>query len=255
MSHIDDEDKRGDTKVKIIVAVIGAVAVIIAAVIGILPTILDRFAATTTPTPSPVTDKQSDLYDDFSDTRFDGSFNPDLWQAHPKPDNIAQQDGVLVIRTTDGSIVDLNAKHHPVFLEPMFLEANLMLDTEEHNGAVRFAVASDLGNGEAWGTECSINPDGYTACFFFWFDEQLEYTTPYSQNVEYGTWHTLRIELDPPRGLITYYIDGYLAGSHISPDPEIMMGEPMHFWVGVFGDYGAQVTAYVDNVHFGPLTQ
>jgi len=196
------------------------------------------------------------LYDDFSNSAFDGTFSPELWEARPSSAAIQQGNGRLTLMSPDGRIVDLGAKKRLIFLSPQFLEADLMLDGEFHNGVVRLSLGSDLQSGESWGAECLINPDGYASCLYS-FDEEWpgSYTTPYGRDVDFDTWHTLRIEFDPPKGLIAYFLDGQLIGSLIPEQIDLLMGSTMHFWVGVLADAGVPVVGYADNIRTGTLEQ
>ena len=196
------------------------------------------------------------LYDDFSSSEFDGLFNPELWEAYPSLATIQQGDGYVTLRSPDGRIVDLDAKKRLVFLTPQFLEADLMLDGSLHDGVIRFSVGSDLPSGQTWGAECLINREGHCLCLHS-FDEEWpgSYATPYGRTVAFDTWHTFRMEFDPPKGLMSFFLDGQLIGSLIPEHIYAMKGSTFHFWVGVLGAAGGRVVGYADNIRTGTLDQ
>jgi hypothetical protein len=216
----------------------------------------DSVSTATALSQTEITQVDLTLYDDFSNSDFEGRFNPELWEAYPTSATIQQGNGHMTLGSPDGSIVDLNAGQRLIFLSPQFLEADLMLDGVFHNGVVRFSVGSDLPSGQTWGAECLINREGRSLCLHS-FDEEWpgSYTTPYGRAVEFDSWHTFRMEFDPPKGLMSFFLDGQLIGSLIPEHIDLMKGSTFHFWVGVLGVAGGRVVGYADNVRTGPLDE
>ena len=74
------------------------------------------------------------------------------------------------------------------------------------------------------------------------------------QLVELGTWHTVRIEVDPNSMTITYYIDGLVVDSYVPFDAEKLRGAKFQFVVGTWKTTAeGTMTGFIDNVRIGQL--
>lgn len=208
-----------------------------------------------TPTPTATIDADPTVYDNFNNPAFDGSFNKSQWRLWLDPPNqIAQQDGILVASQSGKNLnTSLLARKYDFvsFDSPIFFEAKLMLDPENHSsGNVQLKLAADLFlGGDRWFfSECAIDSNAWANCYDGLYNVG-------GKQVEYGTWHTFRIEFDPTTMTFTYYIDGELSGSHVSAYAEELKRAKFAPTVGIWNTGNDPLTGYIDDVRFGQLEQ
>ncbi|MBN1995388.1 MAG: NPCBM/NEW2 domain-containing protein [Anaerolineae bacterium] len=228
------------------------------------PTLKPTSTPRPTPTPTATMDADPTVYDNFNNPAHDGGFNQSLWTYWSDPPNqIEQREGMLVI-TKDGKVEGTNLalhKYEYVHLRtltsnsPTFFEAKLMLDNNKHaSGNVQLHFNADLVVGDAWFAECGIGDEGWAYCFdTLWpWQEEHSYDAEGKQ-VNYGEWHTFRIELDPGSMTFTYYIDGQVAGSHVPVDAEQLKNANFTVYVGVWSDSTDAIVGYIDDVRIGQV--
>jgi hypothetical protein len=208
------------------------------------------------PTPTATIDADPTVYDNFNNPANDGSFNQSQWGywfAPPPNSQVAQQDGMLVV-TKQSALLEspeLAAhKYDRVTLNtPTFFEAKLMLNSDKHEGGIKFKLHANLLDFD-WLSECSTGYDGWASCYdWTWPEEEHAYKSE-SKSVGYGTWHTFRIEVEPATMTFAYYIDGQMVGSHVPVDAEKLKKARFTLTTGV---YGEEVTGYIDDVRVGPV--
>jgi len=206
-----------------------------------------------TATPTATISSDATVYDNFDNPANDGGFNRSQWRyGSDAPNDIAQQDGVLVVTQASSKPPDqvtrLVARRYDSFSlsASMFLEARLMLDPDHHAGNVQLHFGAYLPAGDGWFSECNISDPGWANCFdTYWPPREGHFYGAESKSVGYGTWHTVGIEVDPATMTFTYYIDGEAAGSHTPVDAKAL--EKARFVVAI-GVYGDGLTGYVDDV-------
>ena len=69
--------------------------------------------------------------------------------------------------------------------------------------------------------------------------------------VEYNTWHTARIEVDPETVTFHFYLDGYYFDSFTPPNAAILKDDSFHVEVGMYLEPRSSATGYIDDVRIG----
>jgi hypothetical protein len=113
--------------------------------------------------------------------------------------------------------------------------------------------------GGDWFTDCMISDLSKEIAHSYCWNTKLQnedfvYTTE-DVVVEYGTWHKVRIEVDPATMTFTYYIDDQMVGSQTIDYAEKILSIN-HFIVHVYraeDEISEQVTGYADDVQIGQL--
>jgi hypothetical protein len=218
------------------------------------PSHTPRPTATATPTIS----ADPAVYDNFDNPAHDGAFNHDRWKYWGTPQGVAiQQDGVVMLAQ------NVDEPHHNTWLiarhydhvrlqSPTYFEASLMLSPggRGHACAVTLKLYADLPEGGSWWADCHVG-DGDAGCTDSnWPAQDLHEYRTLHKPVGPGTWHVLRIEMDPATMGFSYYIDGEPIGSHVPVDAAELRDAA--YWLTI-GAYGEAVTGYVDDVRIGPL--
>ena len=211
-----------------------------------------------TPTATATIDADPAVYDNFNNPAYDGSFNPDQWVYWTElPNDIAQEEGILRIRkerpkesgeTGTGLLASKYA--HFKLREPMFFEAKLLFDTDNHLGDIQFGIFTDISEHRYWWSRCAIDHAGNPYCQ----DRTWPGPDDFSETIEssgYGAWHSFRIEIEPDPMMFTYYIDGQKIARHRPAAADTIVNADFRFNVAVFGN-GA-VAGSVDDVRIGPL--
>jgi hypothetical protein len=215
---------------------------------------------TSTPTPLPLT------YDEnFNDPAFDGTYNTVLWSreegAKGSTSTVEQRDGVLVVSQTSGlwgSNAGLSTKKHSNWLlsDLGYVEAKLMLDGNFDGEFVGNYVQVNS-NDTDWLFTCFIAMcKAGQFCTHPWDRPVMNCATGPDQamaaiSVEYNTWHTARIEVDP--GTVTFhlYFDGYYFDSFTPPNAAALKDDSFRVEVGLHLEPKSSATGYIDDVRIG----
>jgi hypothetical protein len=216
-------------------------------------------------------DIEPQVYDDFENRAYEGTYNPLLWNfgADSKGSNIFrayQQSGVMVFRNKSADVsraagLGLLQPKQRSLAEMQFFEAKLKLGGERTGGwsEVSLMVISNNVAGHGWLVQCGMGgrtrePTATPFCNVStnaqspdWPPEYLIYdafATPYD------TWHTVRIEVDPGTAEFTFLLDGEVFGSYVPKDAKALVKtynlEPM---VQVYtGDPDTTATYWADDV-------
>ncbi len=233
------------------------------------PTSTSTTTPTKNPTPAPdptaTIDADPTVYDNFNNPAFDGSFNQSQWQyQHERQRQVAQQDGILVVThdPKNDATVGLTAqKYNSVTLDtltnmtPTFWETKIMLDTNKHEGNVHLNLSAKLPDGSDWFSSCliDVNEGGANCWDTVWpWEEEHFYSTEW-KSVAPGTWHTVRIELDPNTMTLTYYIDGELFGSHVPAKAEELKNARFSIEIGSWGEIDEEAIGHFDYVRTGSI--
>jgi hypothetical protein len=208
-------------------------------------------------------DADPTVYDNFNNPAYEGSYNKDLWGLVWGPAQFAQQDGVMMFTQwgTHGVATDVAARRYRGLSldRPTFFEARLMLSPDSYNGAVHIDLFTGLKGG--WYSECQLiqNGEQWILCF-----DGLPEDPPHSYNsdaitIQSGSWHTVRMEVDPATMTFSYFVDGRLVGSHVA-DAYYADGLKEAIFRLEIGSYQSRaagssdvVIGYIDDVRFGPL--
>jgi hypothetical protein len=201
------------------------------------------------------------VYDNFNNSTKDGWFNESQWENQTSPPNsAAQSDGVLILtlnsENTDSPVLAARSYNNTKLTEAIFFEANLLLKEAELPLAdnSRGAVAITL-DSQQWYTECGIVavPDlsqPLVGCFLGSF------VTEYP-SINFDTWHTLRIEVNPTTMTFTYFLDGNKIGSYMPPEADNLKNANFTLFVKAWKNVPGtgKVVGYVDDVRIGKLGQ
>jgi len=231
-------------------------------------TVTPTSTPTATPTyspPSPTISTGSMIYDDnFNAPAFDGTYNAELWSrmegAEGSTSTVEQRDGVLVVSQTSGlfeSFAGLSTEKHSKWLlsDLGYVEARLMLDSDfDGESAV---VAVQITNDIDWLLSCFIIMcKAGRLCTYTWDQPLMGCISPdqYSPDhigVDYNTWHTVRIEVDPETVTFNFYFDGYYFDSFTPPNAAALKDDSFHVEVGMHMEPKSSATGYIDDVHIG----
>jgi endo-1,4-beta-xylanase len=210
------------------------------------PIAVDQSQELATP-PPPTPDAQAllTLYDDFENPVYNGTFNPAKWRLSggSATSQVTQQDGILTIvdaSNINSGATDLVARAYDgIPLDtPMFVEANLTVAYDSTPGTVGIKITSYDPAGGTWLAGCGI--ERYSNRFrgkcsdFLWSQQMSNSYETLSQDFELGSWHTIRVELDPVTMTITYIIDGVIVGSHVIEDAGWLENARFHFSIGTW---------------------
>jgi hypothetical protein len=203
-------------------------------------------------------DADPTVYDNFNNPANDGSFNQSQWEyayAPPPNSQVAQQNGRLIVTQESeipGDCTRLAAyrKRFSPLSIPTFFEAKLMVSPDKFDGGVRLDLSAELPGGGMWGSGCGGGYYGTNCSDGPWPEEEGHSYDTGGRPVDWVTWHTFRIEVDPATMTFTYYIDGQMAGSHVPVDAEKLKKARFTFVTGVCGK---EITGYIDDVRIGPV--
>jgi hypothetical protein len=216
------------------------------------------------PTSLPHTSTEWPIFqDDFSNTEYDGKYNPSLWSAQFQPNcgKAEQRDGVLMLTSPEscpeGSLYTWTVDGFSSIEHIKSAGAKLMLSSDfKGRGGPSFGFSANI---PAWGNGCFIRAfdDGRGAlanceAWTYGTGHRTVYRTD-EIPVSYDKWYSFKIVTDPKEMKITYYLDGQAIGSYKPIDDAPGLREAS-FYAGVDVWHGANshVTGYIDDVRFGP---
>lgn len=208
------------------------------------------------------------MYDDFNDPAYEGSYNHAKWlYSGPNAFQSRQQNGVLVFTNSDtptmtGAALRLQQPIQRTAVQMRQFQARLKMSSDRTGGwaSVQVFIRNPDVGGHEWYTQCYMGASSssapHIACNICtnatgeWTEEKFIGWVP----VQYDTWYTTRIELDPITGKLCYYIDDVLLGDYL---PQDVAGLISRGWfvteVSVWnGDADTFATRYVDDVRITP---
>jgi len=225
-------------------------------------------APSPTPIPEPTRTPSPQIvlntYDDFNNPAKDGSFDRQKWKltgSSPSP-AVEQRNGILTLADEGDHFGDISlvARSYDGFVlkSPMFLEANLAMATDSAYGSVNIHLSA-IGLKEGiWFGGCTI--ERYSSQFrgncsdIVWPQrEGHSYETPL-QSFKPGSWHTVRIEVEPATMTISYSIDGVVVGSHVPADADALRKARFQVLVGTWKpNVASPVIGLIDFVSIGQI--
>jgi serine/threonine protein kinase len=207
--------------------------------------------------PEPQLEVDSTVYDNFDDPAFDGNFNPTQWAFFSDTENggqAVQAAGELELERYDqaAGAIGLEAVAYNQSLQaPTFFAADLML-TGPQNGHVYLAVGPEWLSKEY--ADCIFghtDETGAIDCNYYYVNEDSLAYEMSDYPVEYNTWHTVKIEVDPTTMTFTFYIDDELIDTFTSARTKTIKNVNFTFNIGLWGESDEPLTGYVDNVRVG----
>jgi hypothetical protein len=200
------------------------------------------------------------VYDSFDQPTYNGSFDPSKWEVcgSDPGSKVNQENGVLSM-THAGSSSGLRAtslcarKYWAVKIsEPTYFEADLMFP-DKQMGMVDITVGTNgLSGAGCFHHYLYTNNRYITILHCNYVSGQASWISRI-KNVAPGTWHTVRIEVEPATGDFVYYLDGQQYDSyHASPD-----FSQTKFWfsISVSAESPHDVIGYIDNVKIGQISK
>ncbi|MDH4135700.1 MAG: protein kinase, partial [Anaerolineae bacterium] len=248
--------------------VVGAVVLLIAAggvflaTRGEKPSPTPEATAALVATPIPEMGADLWVYDDFNNPAHESSYDKSLWELRAAQGQVAQQDGTMVFthqgKPNEGATLAASKYLEFSLDRPTFFEARLMLSPDANAGNVQLHLHTELAPNEIWYAECNIDHwEGkvHVGCF----DEvirhgQVESTQgSESMPVQPGSWHTVRMEVDPATMIFGYFVDGQFVGSHTPSDADRLRQAKFTLSIGIYTPSADTLTGYVDDMRVGPL--
>ncbi|HNE05438.1 MAG TPA: hypothetical protein PLT08_13010 [Anaerolineales bacterium] len=195
------------------------------------------------------------LYDDFNDNAYDGKYNLEKWIIDMNGGKIYQQDGALVAQVDSslGDGISLSAvDYQNIKIEtPMFFEAKLMIK-EPINGHVFLYLGSSSSSGIF--SDCTLGYGDVIALLDCGY--VVNGVTEYRQDdelVNFTTWHTVRIEVEPQTMTLTYYLDGQKIHSFIPSNSAYLKSGNFTLQIGIVSDDKKSWTGFIDDVSIGQI--
>ena len=191
-------------------------------------------------------------YDNFDEVLFDGAFNKKLWRYWDDTyeAGFTQEDGYLEFLSDESAA--LVALHHTDFVisTPSYYEARIKL-SKVTDGYIALKLHGDFADGTWWDPLCGIsgNEDNDQP-WIFWSNSKRGDEARYARIfVDYDSWHTIRIEMNPNDSSITFLIDGIIVGS-VQEDE---FDKAKFSLVLETGMSRGSINGYIDYVDFGDL--
>jgi hypothetical protein len=197
------------------------------------------------------------LYDDFEDSEFDGTWNPELWGTWKSIDNcdIEQEDGILRLSCSQPNGSGLNAQEYSEvpFGEFGFIQGTLRLDDDRQtsNGAAIIKFYTSLDSWAECGLIGSVDSDEVTPFCGLYNDQDTVYEVD-GPIADYDTWRLLRIELNPETAAITFLVDGERLAVYNGPEVEALKEAEFTVELQIYFEEGARMTGHFDDVYIGP---
>jgi hypothetical protein len=206
-------------------------------------------------TPLPV----ADLYDNFDDPAFDGTWNAALWKPDSdEPCEVAQQDGVIRFKAPAqpeeiSCALMINQPSLVAVDQLGIVEARLKIADDLSGEYVNQGIgigSEDLPDGD-WFAFCGLtaHPDEIEAYF-----EVANYGGRSSPDISQGVpaahnrWYTFRMEVKPDPLTFACFVDGTLIGSVTPADAPTLRQARFRRALDTYREAGSTATTYVDDV-------
>jgi hypothetical protein len=207
------------------------------------------------------------IYDDFNNTAFDGFYNPIKWRFWGDENYFSaqQQGGVLVITNTPstpanvGLNLPLAMPMERTLRQVQRFQARMKLSSGTSGTGATIQIMHDV-NGSGWWTQCGLNAYGgspYFGCDITNYTPgnfQAEYGVSWPTPLNFDTWYTARIEIDPNTAQVCFYLDNNLLGCRIPSNANALKtyNDFIPRLVSWNGRAGATGTRYFDDVYITP---
>jgi hypothetical protein len=209
----------------------------------------------------------SDLYDDFNNTAFDGFYNPIKWRFWGDENYFSaqQQGGVLVITNTPstpanvGLDLPLAMPLERTLSQVQRFQARMKLSSGTSGTGAKIQIMSDV-NGSGWWTQCGLNAYGSSPGFgcditnYTPGNYQAEYGVSWPTSLNFDTWYTARIEINPNTVQVCFYLDNNPLGCHVPSNANAL--KTYNNFIPRIGSWngnaGATGIRYFDDVYITP---
>jgi len=211
------------------------------------------------------------LYDNFDDPAWDGAWNPAKWRFDGNAAFKAQQqNGVLVLTNspfagTGNLDMVLRPPENRSLRDYQLFQARMKFSSDRQGGSSDIWLHMGTGSipgYRSWQTACYLGgnpqqPQAHAGCLMLVEDTPGHYVREYATpvlDVNYDTWTTLRMQVNPNTAEFIFYADGVRIGSHIPADAATLL--TLHnFGTSIAAlNFAPNVTAtrYVDDVRITP---
>jgi hypothetical protein len=230
-----------------------------------VPTLAPVEVATSAAIETPLAASPTDptLYDDFSDSAYEGGFNPDKWQ--PEVDEgceVTQQTEVMAFKNTllpteGGCNLIIGMPEQVAGSDLGVFEARLQLASDHNGGYLNQGMSFWTGEspGGDWYAFCGLSASGETPEALFevvdWAtgaNYEIEQTAP----AEYDRWYTFRLEANLETMTLDCTVDDTQLGSVALAEAAVFAKANFQRVLNAWRDAEAMGTTYVDDVRFTP---
>ncbi len=264
------DNSRLSTWVFMFLAVASATAVIIAALIvnsghQLPPTPISSTSAASQPQQFPTEVLSGMVLDSFLDNFGEPiGYDSNLWDCNNCQVGIISSENSALRFEVSGTDMGLNLSSKPSWPSSRikYIQGNLMLanDGEPWYETVDLSLHATLAS-VFWQTGCLITTSAYSStqaefsCEIFTVDIQqqrmYEKVNISPIIVNYGDWHTAKIEITPDTFELRFYFDGKLIGTHTPQNAdELLKNQHLKAQIGIYTysrDYSHMI-AYFDDV-------
>ncbi|NJN97273.1 MAG: hypothetical protein HC875_25905, partial [Anaerolineales bacterium] len=138
-----------------------------------------------------------------------------------------------------------------------FVEARLKLDSDisAKQGAVSVLLTNSLDSWAGCGLAGNADIDqAQLSCNVASFRNEVfaEVYRADGPAVDYDTWHTVRIEMNPESGELTFFADDQPIGTHTPEEIEPLKTAQFNAELQLYLEDGSLVTGYFDDIQIGP---
>ena len=207
------------------------------------------------------------LYDDFSNPSFNGFYNPVRWGFWGDSNYFTarQQGGALLITNTLSTPADagldmpLAIPLERTLRQVQRFQARMMVSSGTSGTGAKIQIMRDV-NGSGWWTQCGLNVYGSSPGFgcditnYTPGNYQAEYGVSWPGPLNFDTWYTARIEIDPNTARVCFYLDNNQLGCHTPSNADAL--KTYNDFVPRIGSWngqaGATGTRYFDDVYITP---
>jgi hypothetical protein len=229
------------------------------------PTFTNTVASTYTPTLIPIlfNSTDSDLYDNFNNSTYDGSINRELWGIDGEAAiDIIQTEGILSVLKRGGTSeclsVSVNKYHGTEPQTPFYFQTDMKVEKPSPNSLVSIGINGVVKN-KAFMATCSIYSNSQNSsgaeCVNHWYINDYNLTEHQYFTVDepkiINQWFTFRIDYDPRATTFTYFINNEILGSYQVIDSESMKKAVFDLKLYVCAPQELNNIGYFDNVRIG----
>lgn len=208
------------------------------------------------------------LYDDFSDTTYDGTYDPALWLLSGASFFQArQQAGAMVFTnspaaTAGGADLVMKQPALRTWQQVQYFEGKLKISSDRAGdlSVVQLYISSSNIAGHGWFTFCYVggrptDTRGRFGCEVA-VQEGNQYPREYEKStfINFDTWYKVRIEADPATGALRFFLNDALFGAHTPADAAALVtARNLRASIGVWNNAAnAFSTRYADDILITP---
>lgn len=214
---------------------------------------------TSSPTVIPLASSQILLSDDFNDSSYFQGYNTNLWTCYGcESGSITQEDGSIRFEINGITGISVQTQSSWQASQIGYIQGKFKITEYDgaDNGDVHLVLGTNLESGW-WQTLCYIEGKQNSTklsftCSVVTVDsnkqEKYEYFSE-STSVNYGDWHTAKIELNPNTMELRFYFDDKMLGQHTPANADELKDKNLKAQFGVSSNNTSRhIVASVDDV-------